>query len=90
MLAAAEGAELEIRSLEDRSTSYWLLTFLARERMGVVLNAMVLDRKGTVEVEGYYLRGKLPDPGTEEPGSIVQVTIDDIDPIRAEIRFRRA
>ena len=90
VLAVAEGAELEIRSLEDRSTSYWLLTFLARERMGVVLNAMILDRKGTVEVEGYYLRGKLPDPGTAEPGSIVQVTIDGIDPIRAEIRFRRA
>ena len=90
VLAIAEGAELEIRSLEDRSTSYWLLTFLARERMGVVLNAVILDRKGTVEVEGYYLRGKLPDPGTEEPGSIVQVTVDGIDPIRAEIRFRRA
>ena len=90
VLAVAEGAELEIRSLEDRSTSYWLLTFLARERMGVVLNAVILDRKGTVEVEGYYLRGKLPDPGTEEPGSIVQVTVDGIDPIRAEIRFRRA
>ena len=90
VLAVAEGAELEIRSLEDRSTSYWLLTFLARERMGVVLNAVILDRKGTVEVEGYYLRGKLPDPGTEEPGNIVQVTVDGIDPIRAEIRFRRA
>ena len=90
VLAVAEGAELEIRSLEDRSTSYWLLTFLARERMGVVLNAVILDRRGTVEVEGYYLRGKLPDPGTEEPGSIVQVTVDGIDPIRAEIRFRRA
>jgi exoribonuclease II len=90
VLAAAEGAELEIRSLEERSTSYWLLTYLAREKMGVVLNAVVLDRKGTLELDNYYLRGKLPDPGTEEPGSIIQVTIDGIDPVRSEIRLKRA
>jgi exoribonuclease-2 len=90
VLAAAEGSELEIRSLEERSTSYWLLKFLAREKMGTVLNAMVLDRKGTVEIEDYYLRGKLPDPGTAEPGSIVQVAIDAVDPLRSEIRFKRA
>jgi len=90
VLAAAEAAELEIRSLEERSTSYWLLTYLAREKMGVVLNAVVLDRKGTLELDNYYLRGKLPDPGTEEPGSIIQVTIDDIDPVRSEIRLKRA
>jgi exoribonuclease-2 len=90
VLAAAEGAELEIRSLEERSTSYWLLKYLAREKMGAVLNAMVLDKKGTVELDDYYLRGRLPDPGTAEPGTTVQVTIDEIDPLRAEIRFRRA
>jgi hypothetical protein len=90
VLAAAEGAELEIRSLEERSTTYWLLTYLAREKMGVALNAVVLDRKGTLELDQYYLRGKLPDPGTEEPGNIVQVTIDAIDPVRSEIRFKRA
>ena len=89
VLAAAEGAELEIRSLEERSTSYWLLKFLAREKMGVVMNAMILDRKGTVELEDYYVRGKLPDPGTAVPGSTVQVTIDDIDPLKLEIRFKR-
>ena len=70
VLAVAEGAELEIRSLEDRSTSYWLLTFLARERMGVVLNAVILDRKGTVELEGYYLRGKLPDPAQKSRAAL--------------------
>jgi exoribonuclease-2 len=90
VLAAAEGAELEIRSLEERSTSYWLLKFLAHEKMGTILNAMVLDRKGTVELEDYYLRGKLPDPGTAEPGSVVQVSIDAVDPLRSEIRFKRA
>ena len=89
VLAAAEGAELEIRSLEERSTSYWLLKYLAHEKMNVVLNAMILDKKGTVELEDYYIRGKLPDPGTAEPGSIVQLTIDGIDPLKAEIRFKR-
>ena len=90
VLAAAEGAELEIRSLEERSTSYWILKYLAREKMGATLNAMVLDKKGIVELDGYYLRGRLPDPGTVEPGSIVQVLIDDIDPLRSEVRFKRA
>jgi exoribonuclease II len=90
VLAAAEGAELEIRSLEERSTSYWLLKYLARERMGAVLNAMVLDKKGTVELDEYYLRGRLADPGTAEPGAVVQVTIEEIDPLRSEVRFKRA
>ena len=90
VLAAAEGAELEIRSLEERSTTYWVLKYLAREKMGAALNAMVLDRKGTVELDGYYLRGKLPDPGTTDPGTIIQVKIDEIDPLRAEVRFKRA
>jgi|KBSMisStaDraftv2_1062788.scaffolds.fasta_scaffold45682_2 exoribonuclease-2 len=90
VLAAAEGAELEIRLLEERSTTYWLLKYLAREKIGAALNATVLDRKGTVELDDYSLRGRLPDPGTAEPGNTVQVTIDEIDPLRAEIRFRRA
>jgi exoribonuclease II len=89
VLAAAEAAEQEIRSLEERSTSYWLLQYLAREKMGAALNAIVLDNKGTVELNDYYLRGKLPDPGTAEPGAIVQVMIGDVDPLRAEIRFKR-
>jgi exoribonuclease II len=90
VLAAAEGAELEIRSLEERSTSYWLLKFLAHEKMGAALNAMVIDKKGTVELDEYYVRGRLPDLGTAEPGNTVQVAIDEIDPLRSEIRFRRA
>jgi len=90
VLAAAESAELEIRALEERSTSYWLLEYLAREKMTGVLNAIILDRKGTMELEDYYLRGKLPDPGTAEPGSTVQVTIEHVDPARGEVRFKRA
>jgi exoribonuclease-2 len=90
VLAAAEAAEVEIRTLEERSTSYWLLQHLARERMNAVLNAVVLDRKGSMELEDYYLRGKLPDPGTVEPGTVVQVAIDHIDPAKGEVRFKRA
>jgi exoribonuclease II len=90
VIAAAEAAESEIRSLEERSTTYWLLKYLAHEKMGVVMNATVLDKKGTVELEDYYVRGKLIDPGTAEPGSVVQVTIDGIDPLRSEIRFKRS
>ena len=89
VLAAAEAAEQEIRSLEERSTSYWLLEYLAREKGSAALGAIVLDNKGTVELEEYYLRGKLPDPGTAEPGSSVQVMIAGIDPLKSEIRFRR-
>jgi exoribonuclease-2 len=90
VIAAAEGAESEIRSLEERSTTYWLLKYLAREKKGTVMNATVLDKKTSVELDEYYLRGKLIDPGTAEPGSAVQVTIDAIDPLRSEIRFKRA
>lgn len=89
ILATAESAELEIRSLEERSTSYWLLTFLAREKIGHVLSAIVLDRKGTVELENYYVRGRLSDLGSAEPGTIVKVAIEAIEPLRAEIRFKR-
>jgi len=90
VIAAAEGAESEIRSLEERSTTYWLLKYLAREKMGIVMNATVLDKKGIVELDEYYLRGKLIDPGTAEAGSVVQVTIDGIEPLRSEIRFKRS
>jgi exoribonuclease-2 len=89
VLATAEAAEMEIRSLEERSVNYWLLRYLHQEKMGISLAATILDRKGTVELDDYYLRGKLPDPGTLEPGTAIQVTIDNIDPLRAEIRFRR-
>jgi hypothetical protein len=58
--------------------------------MSAILNAVVLDRKGSMELEDYYLRGKLPDPGTVEPGAVVQVKIDHIDPAKGEVRFKRA
>jgi hypothetical protein len=58
--------------------------------MGAVLSAVAIDKKGTVELDEYYVRGRLPDPGTAEPGNTIPVMIDDIDPLKAEIRFRRA
>src|SRR5439155_21844415 len=37
ILAAAEAAEQEIRAIEDRSTNYWLLTYLEKYRRDEVL-----------------------------------------------------
>src|SRR5262249_6454919 len=90
ILANAETNEQTIRSIEDQSTSYWILKYLAHEKLEQQLRAVVMDRKGTIELEDFYLRGKLPDPGSELPGSIVSVKIDSIHPERNEVRFRRA
>jgi exoribonuclease-2 len=87
--AAAEAAEVETRQLEERANTYWLLRYLAREKAGVPLSAVVLDRKGFVELEDLYLRGRLPDPGAITPGSTISVTIDRVDPLKGEIRFKR-
>src|SRR5262249_28182746 len=57
ILAAAEAAEQESRSIEDRSTTYWLLQYLSHEKMNVSMNAIVMDKKGIVELEDYYERG---------------------------------
>src|SRR5438309_3887501 len=51
ILATAEAAEQEIRSIEDRSTNYWLLEYLARHKTDEVLAAVVLDQKGTIELQ---------------------------------------
>ena len=90
ILGAAEAAEIEIRSIEDRSTTYWLLEYLRREQMGHVLNAVALDKKGMVEVQEVYLRGRLADPGNEVPGDTIPVTIERVDPLRGELRLKRA
>lgn len=90
ILANAEANEQIIRSVEDQSTTYWMLKFLAQEKMEQPLSAVVIDRKGTIELSDYYLRGKLPDPGSEPPGSVLDVRIESIYPERNEVRFRRA
>jgi len=93
ILANAETTEQEVRSIEDRSTNYWILEYLSREKIGQPMNAVVLDRKGNIELEGCYLRGKLLNPaaaGTDEPGSVISIMIDTIHPDKGEVRFKRA
>jgi len=95
ILANAEASEQEIRSIEDRSTNYWILEYLSREKMGHPMNAVVLDRKGNIELEESYLRGKLQSgntggTGSDEPGSVISVMIDTIHPDKGEVRFTRA
>src|SRR2546427_973111 len=89
ILSTAEAAEQEIRAIEDRSTTYWLLEYLSRHKKDEPLAAIVLDTKGNVELEDYYLRAKVPAVNTLEAGETVQVLIESIDPARGEVRFRR-
>ena len=88
ILAAAETAEQEIRAIEDRSTNYWLLEYLARYKRGESLAAVVLDPKGNIELQDYYLRGRVSGPVKLRPGEMVDVRIETIDPAKGEIRFR--
>ncbi len=90
ILAAAEAAEQEIRAIEDRSTNYWLLEFLSRHKKDQSMSAVVLDSKGNIELEDYYLRAKVTATTKTEPGDTVQVQIENIDPAKADVRFRLA
>jgi exoribonuclease-2 len=86
ILNTCEAAEQEIRTLEDRSTHYWLLCFLERQKRDQQLPAIVLDAKGNVELEEFYLRGKVATKS--EPGTQVQVRIESIDPAKGELKFK--
>src|SRR5213594_916049 len=88
ILAAAETAEQEIRAIEDRSTNYWLLEYLARYKRGESLLAVVLDPKGNIELQEYYLRGRVSGLVKLQPGEMVDVRIETIDPAKGEVRFR--
>src|SRR5437870_8874407 len=88
ILAAAETAEQEIRAIEDRSTNCWLLEYLARYKRGESLAAVVLDPKGNIELQDYYLRGRVSGPVKLRPGEMVDVRIETIDPAKGEVRFR--
>ena len=91
ILANAETTEQEVRAIEDRSTNYWILEYLSREKMGLPMNAVVLDRKGNIELEDCYLRSRLQNPGSnDEPGSVISVMIDTIQPDKGDVRFKRA
>ena len=81
-------AEQEIRSIEDRSTNYWLLEYLSRHKREQLLPAVALDAKGGIELEDYYLRAKVTATNKLQPGERVNVQIESIDPAKAEVRFR--
>ena len=90
ILANAETTEQEIRAIEDRSTNYWLLKYLEKYRKEELLSAIILDPKGNIELEDFYLRSKLSSGGKQEPGEAVRVRIDTIDPAKGDVRFRIA
>ena len=87
--AAAESAEVENRQLEERANNYWLLRYLERKGSGAALTAVVIDRKGAVELEDLLLRGRLVDGFSAEPGAVVPVTVDRIDALKGDLRLRR-
>jgi len=88
ILVTAEAAEQEIRTIEDRSMNYWLLEYLSRYKKDEQLSAVVLDLKGNIEIEDFYLRGKLAPANKLQPGEIVQVRIESIEPEKTDVRFR--
>ena len=69
ILVAAEAAEQEIRTIEDRSTNYWLLEYLSANKKGQSLAAVILDAKGNIELEDYYFRAKLTVPSKARPAT---------------------
>jgi exoribonuclease-2 len=88
ILAAAEAAEQEVRSIEDRSTNYWLLQYLSRYKKDQTLSAIVLDAKGNIELEDFYLRSRVTATQKLEPGARLNVQIESVDPEKTEVRFR--
>jgi exoribonuclease-2 len=89
ILSSAEAAEQEIRVIEDRSTNYWLLEYLSRYKKEEPLRAVLLDSKGTIELEDYYLRAKIAAAiGRFQPGETITVGIESIEPANGEVRFR--
>jgi exoribonuclease-2 len=90
ILVGAEAAEQEIRAIEERSTNYWLLEYLSRYKREETLTAIVLDTKGNVELEDYYLRARVTSRNKIEPGHTVNVRIESVDPGRADLRLALA
>jgi len=88
ILVTAETAEQEIRTIEDRSTNYWLLEYLSRHKRDEPLSAVVLDAKGNIELEDLYLRGKVTPTNKMKPGDVIAVRIETIDSAKGDVRFR--
>jgi exoribonuclease-2 len=90
VLGAAEAAEQEIRAIEDRSTNYWLLEYLSRHKKDDIMRAVILDAKGSLELEDFYLRARVAAAARLEPGRTVEVRIESVEPSTADIRLRLA
>lgn len=90
ILSICEAAEQEIRAIEDRSTQFWLLRFLQQNKTDELLPGVVLDGKGTVELEDFYLRGKVAAAARTEPGTRIMVKIESIAPVKGDIQFNLA
>ena len=88
IITSAEARELDMRRLEQTSTMYWILTYLARKKMDEPIHALAIDGKGTVELTDYLIRGKVSDRIQWQTGDELNVEIESIDPVRGEIRFR--
>lgn len=88
VIAAAEAREIEIRQLEQASTTYWILRYLEKQKLGTVVSAMLLDHKGHVELNDYLVRGKIPASEERHPGEVVPVMVESVRPIRGEIQLR--
>ena len=88
IMTSAESAELDGRKLEQAATTYWVLTYLANEKRDASLQAQVVDKKGTVELTDYLVRGRVSHTPDCQPGDEVMVSIESIDPVRGNIRFR--
>ena len=88
IITSAEATEVEIRHLEQSSTTYWVLTYLSREKSSQPLTATVLDHRGTVELNDYLVRGKAPASEEWPVGDVVNVEIESVRPIAGEVRFK--
>ena len=65
-----------------------LLEYLSRYKRDVPLPAVVLDAKGNVELEDYYLRAKVVSGTNASPGETIHVQIETIDPSKGDVRLK--
>lgn len=84
VLSHAESVEQEVRMLEERSNTFWLIRYLEAQG-GAPLNGVVIDAH-TVELADFGLRGKVPKVAAN-PGTAVQVRIVSSNPVKGEIRM---
>ncbi|MDQ7041735.1 MAG: RNB domain-containing ribonuclease [Rhodothermus sp.] len=92
VLATAEAAEREARTLEQQATRYWALVWLKRHT-AQTFEAIVVTRRPAgylVELQPYGLRGLLATADALRPGDCVIVRPEAVDPRRGRLRLQRA